>query len=52
MSLKFNKNKIQGQPGERAKAIKHDGLRREPAQFEGNPTYKSNYFFKLRQTYL
>jgi len=28
---------------EKVQAIKHDGMRREPADFEGNPTYKTDY---------
>ena len=30
--------------GDRAQPIRHDGGRREPATFEGNPTYKGIFF--------
>lgn len=38
----YNKEFVAKQ-GEKAMPIRHDGMRREPAQFEGNPTYKSDY---------
>jgi hypothetical protein len=36
-------NEYIGKQGERAQLIRHDGQRRDPAAFEGNPTYKSDY---------
>lgn len=39
-SFFFKYKNIKAKQAERVQAIKHDGMRSQPAEFEGNPTYK------------